>query len=113
MFEIAKARAKDVEPRKIRKDGESGFYAGYALTQAELVSLFYTEGFTRDATIKKYQDLWAKCGWVYKAMNGIIFFTLDPESDKAMIRELESIRREHMENGELDISYVGLKEASA
>ena len=113
MFELAKAKAKDVEPRKIRKDGESGFYAGYALTQSELTSLFYIEGFTRDATIKKYQELWAKCGWVFRAMNGVIFLSLDPESDKAMIRELEEIRRVFTENGELDISYVGLKEASA
>lgn len=113
MFEIAKAMAKDVEPRKIRKEGEPGFFAGYALTQKELTSLFYNEGFTRDSTIRRYQELWTKCGWVVRAMNGVTFFTLDPESDGVMIRELEEIRKSFMENGELDISYVGLGEASA
>jgi hypothetical protein len=113
MFEIAKAMAKEVEPRKIRKDGEAGFYAGYALTQPELTSLFYNEGFTRDSTIRKYQELWVKCGWAIRAMNGVIFFSLNPESDKAMIRELEEIRKSFMENGEMDISYVGLKGAVA
>ena len=113
MFELAKAKAKEIEPRKIRKENGSGFYAGYALTQTEISSLFFEEGFTRENTIKKYQEIWLACGWVVRASNHVLFFVLNPQTDWAMVKELKTIRASLIEDGELDVSYVGLSEASA
>ena len=113
MFELAKAKAKNIEPRKIRKESGDGFYVGYALTQAELSNLFFMEGFIREATIKKYQEIWLNCGWAVRASNHVLFFMLDSRADWAMIKELKAIRTSLAEDGELDISYIGLSEASA
>lgn len=106
MFALAKAEAIRKDVRTIGTEYGGKLYAGYGLTQNEISNLFLLESFTREATIRKYEQIWQQCGWTVRAANGFLFFILDEIEDKAAIRNLKDASKDLAEQGNPDCIFV-------
>lgn len=106
MFTLAKAKAISLDVRTISTEYGGRLYAGYGLTQNELSNVFFLESFTRESTIRKYEQIWQRCGWIVPAANGFLFFILDENDDEAAIRNLEDAGKDLAEQGNPDCIFV-------
>lgn len=74
MLDIAKAKAFDRGVVVVKDKDEVGAMVGYCQTWNEIKALFYAHGFTREATMRRYVELWKECGSVETSWNGVVFF---------------------------------------
>lgn len=109
MFRLAKALAisKDVRMVGTGSSDSSRMYAGYGLSQNEITNLFFSEGFTHESTVRKFEGLWQKCGWAVPAANGFMFFVLDPEEDHLALLNMSDTKKDLSRQGNPDCIIIG------
>lgn len=107
MFKLAKALAISKEIRMVGTGADSRMYAGYGLSQNEINNLFFSEGFTHESTVRRFEGLWQKCGWAVPAANGFMFFVLDPEEDHLALCSMKEAKNDFARQGNPDCIIIG------